>query len=187
MTSIVSKTLHFDSINSNYTTASAFDTTYVLTTPLQNVVKIHLESLEMPINFTTVRDSTGSLNTISFIINSTTYTYTLPNKNYSVITDLLTDLNTLLYAVGVYRLVFTTTSLSTPLNLTSSNNGTTTTLTDKRIKITISSTDSTIFTYKLVDTQLLNYVLGIKSKPTSLGVLGDSIYGLSDYNLNIDN
>ena len=98
-----SQFLHFDSSTATYIT-DVNNTTGVTTTPYKaqysmnqvfsKIKRVYLKSLECPVGFSNIR--TGSTNVFSFVLNGTTYKVTLSEKNYTSISTLLTDLNTVL-------------------------------------------------------------------------------------------
>ena len=59
---------NFDTINSNYNSVynDPYNTSFTLQEPLHNIKKVYLKSIEMPINFTNVRDN-STLNKISLL------------------------------------------------------------------------------------------------------------------------
>ena len=115
--------LHFDSstsqnitdVNNTTTiTTNPYKTQYLMNQAFTKIKRVYLKSLECPVGFSNIR--TGSTNVFSFILNGTTYNVTLPEKNYTAISTLLTDLNTACVGVvsGVILTFSLTSSLTTP-------------------------------------------------------------------------
>jgi hypothetical protein len=170
--------LHFDSINSTYitnvnntskNTNNAFHCRFAMNQTFRNVKNIHLTSVEMPIGFSNVR--TGSTDTLKFTLNNTVYKCVLPEKNYSTIASLVSDLNfACLGVVPNVNIVFSlTASLTTP----------------QRLVITFSGTSQTN-SFNIIDTNLSKYILGFRN---GIDSLVGSVYAASysNYNLNADN
>lgn len=170
--------LHFDSANATYipdvnntttSTTNPYRSQYAMSQTFHKLKRVHLVSLELPIGFTNVR--TGSTNTFSFNLNGSYYNLVLPEKNYTSITTLLSDLNALLVGkvANVSIVISLTTSLTTPLRLLITFTGSTTTS-----------------TFAIIDTNLSKYILGFRN---SKDTLVNSVYTASyaNYNLNCDN
>ena len=104
-----SQTLHFDSIQSNYSKTDPIETIYRFTEPIKNIKKISLQSIEIPIGFTNIRsDNTSNIFTIQ--IGSITSSITLSNNNYTSISTLLTAINTAFIALSLTNTPTFTTS-----------------------------------------------------------------------------
>ena len=114
----MSQIIHFDSLNgstyntsnqfnsynfnTNYlsTSPNAFNSTFQLASPLRNIRKISLKSIEIPIGFNNVRATSRSnivgvasgYNTVSKTY-SNIYSVSLPDKTYSSIEILIADIN----------------------------------------------------------------------------------------------
>ena len=174
-----SQFLHFDSSTATYIT-DVNNTTGVTTTPYKSqysmnqvfskIKRVYLKSLECPVGFSNVR--VGSTNVFSFVLNGTTYKVTLPEKNYTYISILLTDLNTA--CVGVVSGVTMTFSLTTSLT------------TPNRVLITFTG-GTTTSSFSVIDTSNLSkYILGFRA---SKDVLAGNVYlaSYSNFNLNPDN
>lgn len=161
--------LHFDTIASNYIQSDPFKTRFTLSNAISRVRSIQLKSIELPIGFFNVRNS-GTLNVVTISINNVAYSITLSPKNYTTTASLCTDINTLFSAV-----TFATTS-----TVTFSPSG-------NFINVGLSSTGITQFS--IVDTQLNNYILGLKSSNNSAitGGITATISGQNVFNLNVDN
>jgi hypothetical protein len=112
---------------------------------------------------------TGSTNVLKFTLNGTTYTVTLPEKNYTTIASLLADLTTAC-GTAVSGVVMTF-SLSTS--------------TTAPYRVLITFTGTTTSSFSMIDTNLSKYLLGFRSAQDSLvsGVYNASV---SNYNLNVD-
>ena len=170
--------LHFDSANANYLTdlnntttitSNPYKAQYFMNQTFRNIKRVYLTSLELPVGFTNVR--TGSTSTLKFTLNDSAYTVVLPEKNYTTIASLLTDLNTACVGI-VSNVVITfslTTSLTTPLRLLITFTGSTTTS-----------------SFSITDTNLSKYILGFRNGKDTLV---SSVYTASNanYNLNCDN
>ena len=111
--------LHFDTVNQwsvESPTSAFYKSGYhpfniILKFPYQisKVKKIYLKSVELPVGFTNIRD-TNTSNSLSMNISKTinvlsspqeikySFNITLPNKNYTSIQSLLTDINNLIVA-----------------------------------------------------------------------------------------
>lgn len=143
------QTYTFDS-----TKVSLAPNSFNIRVPLQNVhsgvKRIYLKSLELPVGFPSIR-ATSNLNT--FVIadssNTTLYTATLSDKNYTTITSLLADIN------SAYATAYPT------LNMTFSVNSSG--------YVQITSTNTTVFTSTIIiKANNLSKMLGFR---TGLDVL----------------
>ena len=153
-----SQTLHFDSIQSNYSKTDPIETIYRFTEPIKNIKKISLQSIEIPIGFTNIRsDNTSNIFTIQ--IGSITSSITLSNNNYTSISTLLTAINTAFIAL----------SLTNIPTFTTSNN---------KIIITLSTSSTIIIT----QSTLSRYILGFYNN----SFIGSSCISLNNYNLSYD-
>jgi hypothetical protein len=132
----------------------------------RRIKRVYLKSIEIPVGFSNVR--TGSTATLTMLVNGTSYTVVLAEKNYTTITTLIADLNTACTSLvsGVSITFALTGSLTTPL----------------RLKITLTGAS----TFSIVDTNLSKYILGFRSANDSL-VSGVYTASSSNYNLNADN
>ena len=179
MTSI--QLTHFDSAYATHITDN-FNTSGVTRTPFKaifntnqafrNVSKITLASVEIPVGFVNIR--TGSTDTLTFVLNTVTYTIVLPEKNYVTIVSLINDLNTVLIGVvpNVIITLSSTTSLLTPYRLLFTFTGTTTTT-----------------AFAVVNTNFSRYVLGFRGGRDVLISSVTVTYPatISNWNLNFDN
>ena len=185
-----SQVIHFDSINgavyntgNNFnsytfntdylsTSPNSFNATFNLSTPLRNIKKINLKSVEIPIGWNNIR-ANSRLNIIGLATgyNATTKTYaniysvSLPDKTYSNIATLITDINLAFFSYyPSVNIVFTLT------------NG----------YINITSTNSTVFTnYIYVVPTNLTYLLGFRSNYDIYSLRSTTAPAV--YMLNIDN
>ena len=98
--SFKTKFLHFDSANSTYivdqnntstVVRNPYKAQYIMNQTFRKVKRVYLSSVEFPVGFSNVR--TGCTDTLKYILNGTTYTIVLPEKNYVTIASLITDLN----------------------------------------------------------------------------------------------
>lgn len=137
--------LHFDTISSNYDPSlnDPFRATMSISNPLHKVSQIFLKSIELPIGFFNIRAS-GTLNILTISLNNIRYSITLLAKNYTTPTSLINDINTL----------FTSVSFPVTTTVTFSVSG-------NYINVAITSVGITQFS--IIDTQLSNYILGLKS------------------------
>ena len=90
--------------NTNYLNLApnAFNATFKLQTPLSNVKKIHLKSIEIPIGFNNVR-AASKTNIIAVSAdpnNANPYSISLPDKTYNSVATLISDINA--YFVALY-------------------------------------------------------------------------------------
>ena len=169
---------HFDSANATYLTdlnntttitSNPYRAQYFMNQTFKHIKRVYLTSLELPVGFTNVR--TGSTSTLKFTLNNTAYTVVLPEKNYTGIATLITDLNTACLGI-VSNVIITfslTSSLTTPL----------------RLLITFTGSTSTS-SFSITDTNLSKYILGFRNGKDTLV---NSVYSASyaNYNLNADN
>jgi len=165
------KLLHFDSIYANYltnptsgvTTLSPYFSSFPLNAPISKVKRLSLKSMEIPVAFSNVR--TGSTNTLTLVLNGTTYTVTLAQKLYTTIAALLTDINAAWVAAATpYTVTYAVSSnLATPYRLT----------------IT-----TTAPSWQVVNTNLSRYMLGFKATDVAVG---GTVTASGNYNLNVDN
>lgn len=169
---LLSQFLHFDSINADYITdfnnvsniPNSYNANYKTHTAFNNVERIYLTSLELPVGFTNIRQN--STDTLSFNLNGNNYNIVLAEKNYTSIGTLIQDLN--LAITGVVpnvTMVFSQSVL--PL----------------RLSITFTGTVSTFY---ITDTNLSKYILGFRKKHDKL-VSNVYTASFSNYNLNGDN
>lgn len=156
---------HFDTIDSSYTNDTPFDTTFNLQYPLKGVKKIYLKSLELPIDFTNIRNG---LNTFSILYNSVVYTKTLSDKNYVIISALCNDLNTLF------------TNAISGITITFSYNST-----SNLVSITLSG--SSPLTFTVIPTNFSNHILGLKKNTTLQNLNTYTITGSNPFLLSADN
>jgi hypothetical protein len=181
--------IHFDSFNQTYSTSNQ-NSTYTITTgsasagpnsfnceftlpqPKHWIKKIHLRSVEIPLGFPNIRAS-SNLNTISLAttysggVYSNFYNITLPDKTYTDINVLITDINALFL------------SLYPSVNIIFSLNST-----SGFIQIN-SSTSATFTSYIYIVQTNLSYVLGFRPAINTLSTR-QTIAGAS-YQLNFDN
>ena len=160
----MSETLHLDSIYSTYAQPAndPFDAKFNLSTPISDVRRIYLRSVEMPINFYNIRNS-GTLNKIIVRTNlGNSYVVSVTAGNYLTIDALITVINNSF--VGVIP--------STTVTFAYSGN-----------RVSVSATSSTITSFSLVDTSMSKYVLGFRNVTFS----GLSASASVDYLLNVDN
>jgi hypothetical protein len=174
MNNIMKQYLHFDSINSKYiydanntsgNTSNPFKTVFPMTTTFRKIKRVFLKSVEMTTGFPNIR--TGSTNILKFVLNSTPYSVTLAEANYTTIASFLTAVsascNTAINGSGV--------TMTFNLNSSSSN----------RVQINFNSASS----FSIIDTNLSKYVIGFRTTDT----LVSNIFAASsaNYNLNADN
>ena len=170
--------LHFDSANASYitdinssstSTTNAYKAQYSMNQTYSRVKRVYLTSLELPVGFTNIR--TGSTNTFSYTLNGTSYSVVLPEKNYTTIASLITDLNALFVGkvANVNMILSLTSSTTTPYRLLFTFSGSTTTS-----------------SFSVIDTNLSKFILGFRA---SKDTLSSSVYTASyaNYNLNCDN
>ena len=168
-----STTYNTYNFNSSYLNLApnAFNANFNLQTPLKNVKRIHLKSIEIPIGWNNVRaNSKTNIIAVATAYDAPTNTYTniysvsLADKTYSSITVLIADINTLF--ATLYP------SVNIVFNVV---NG----------YVTVSSTTSAVFTnYIYVLNTNLAYMMGFR--------VGNSLstrltYAGTVYMLNVDN
>lgn len=167
--------LHFDSLYATYLTDSNSSTgntstpyraQYFMNQSFRRLKRVYLKSVEIPVGFSNVR--TGSTATLTMLINGTSYSVVLAEKNYTAVATLVSDLN-----VACLSLV---SGVTITFGLTSS------TSTPSRLQITLTGVSS----FSIVDTNLSKYILGFRAARDSL-VSGLYAASSSNYNLNIDN
>ena len=150
---------------------NSFNANFTLQTPLRNIKRISLKSIEMPIGFNNIRSSSKTnIIGVSVSYDGTTYrtiySITLSDKTYSSITTLLNDINTafatLYPSVNIYFVVNTSGY------------------------VTVASATTAIFTGNMyVVGTTLAYILGFR---TGLNTLATRLTTAATvYNLNIDN
>ena len=136
--------LHFDSIHSLYVSPQndPFNSKFHIDKQLNNVSRIFLKSLEMPINFYNIRNG---LNIITIKTNlNNVYSVSIQQANYTTITSLLTIINNAF--VGVIP--------STTITFSTDSSNT---------YCICSVTSSTITSFSFVDTVLSKYILGFRN------------------------
>lgn len=173
-----SQFLHFDSSTSNYildtkntsgNTKNCYKSQYLCNQSFSNIKRVHLKSVELPYGFTNIR--TGSTDILQFILNGTSYSVSLNEKNYTNISNLLTDINAACLS-KVTNIILT-------FGLTSSL------INPNRLIITFSGSILTN-SFSIIDTNLSKYILGFRSSTDTLvGYQYSASY--SNYNLNFDN
>jgi hypothetical protein len=172
--------LHFDTANSTYIydknntagkTLTPYKTQFTMNQYFRNVKRVYLKSVEMPVGFANVR--TGSTDTFIFSMNGTSYTCVLPEKTYTTIGTLLSDLNT----------IIATKSLPCTMVLSLSLVATT------PMKLVITFTGTMPTSFNITDTNFSKYVLGFRAIYDNSFVSGGSYYNATyaNYNLNADN
>ena len=93
---------HFDTANLTYTSGggqqkvyqdnNTFQSIFQLSQPFHHPRKIYLKSVELPITFTNIRAS-NKTNTLTILNKGIVYNVLLPDKSYSNIQSLLSDIN----------------------------------------------------------------------------------------------
>ena len=178
--SFTTKFLHFDSANSTYivdpnnTTTVArnpYKAQYIMNQIFRKVKRVYLSSVEFPVGFSNVR--TGSCDTLKYILNGTTYTVVLPEKNYTTIGSLLLDLNN--------QMIMLTPGGSPILNVNY--------LQQNRLMFNFVGTAPTSFS--IIDTNLSKYILGFRGLydgfTNVVGFAQTYMATNSNWNLNFDN
>ncbi len=157
-----------DTNNSSGVTSTPYKANYKLNQVFTKIKRVYLNSVELPIGFTNIRK--GSTDVVTFILNGTTYSITLTEKNYTTVASLITDINTAITALAIP-------SITVTLALTSSTSN------PNRLLINFTGT---VTTFSIVDTNLSKYILGFRAGKDAL--VG-SVYSAStaNYNLNPDN
>jgi hypothetical protein len=174
--------LHFDSISSVYetrtnTTSSStynpYSTKYTLNSPIKSVRQLRLKSIELPLTLCNIR--TGSTNTLSLRVNSTTYTITISEQLITSIDTLISVVNAaVLAAIPAYSIVFSLPTDTYKLQLVTN------------VSITI------------YETNLIHYIMGFTTSTStgttvSSGTLvktvssGSTTTADGSYNLTVDN
>ena len=172
-----SQFLHFDSASATYitdlsnttgNTSNPYKALFPMNQSFRRIKRVYLKSCELPIGFSNIR--TGSTNTLTFKLNGTIYTVTLPERNHTSITTLLFDLNGVCGGTpfGGSGITFiNTVSVLTPYRLAANFTGT------------------TVSTFNFIDTTLSKYILGFRSTDALIG--GTVVNGTANYNLSADN
>ena len=166
--------MEFINLDTNYsTTTDSFNANFNLSNPLRKVEKIYLKSVELPIGFTNVRTNFNSfVISISTTPTSNAFvntTITLPNKNYTDINSLLTDINERFFSRAI----------NISFQLDSNNN---------LVKI---GKIGLINKYYFTTSNLLNIILGFTNSTTLSTVIApissEIITAIRQPNLNFDN
>ena len=166
--------LHLDSVYATYLTDSNSSTGNTLTPyraqffmnqSFRRVKRVSLKSLELPVGFANVR--TGSTATLAMLVNGTSYSITLAEKNYTSMVTLTADITTACVGLvsGVSFVFSVTTSTTTP----------------NRVLATVTGAA----TFSIVDTNLSKYILGFRASRDSL--VGSLYAAGGNYNLTPDN
>lgn len=166
--------LHFDSIHAQYVTdfsnntdvPNAYNCIFKTHTTFENVERVSLTCLELPVGFVNVRK--GSTDSITFLVNGNIYNVVLQEKNYSTIFNLISDLN--LACVGIVPDLTITFSQSPSV---------------PRLLVTLSGSLA-VTSFSIKDTNLSMYLLGFRQSQDKL-VAGVYAASFSNYNLNADN
>ena len=165
-----SKILNLDSSYSNYilnlknttgNTLNSFHTSFPLNERFSKINQIIFKSIELPITFANIR--TGSTNSFNFLLNSVLYTIPITSTNYTSISTLITDLNTLI----VKYLTLPTTIV---LSLNSSN------------KLQFKISNLRPCTFSIVDNTFSNYILGFRSTNSLVDSVGETTYNVTMMN-----
>ena len=137
----------------------------------RKVKRVYLSSVEFPVGFSNVR--TGCTDTLKYILNGTTYTIVLPEKNYVTIASLITDLNN--------QMIMLTPVGSPILNVNY--------LQPNRLMFNFVGTAPTSFS--IIDTNLSKYILGFRGLydgfTNTVGYAQTYMALNSNWNLNFDN
>ena len=167
---LVNQMLHFDSINSSYiydvnntstNTSNCYKAVFPMTQTYRKIKKVWLKSFELTVGFPNIRK--GSTNIFKFILNSTTYTVTLTEANYTTMSSFMSVLSSAC-------------TTATGVTMTFSLNGSNT----NKLIITFSSAT----TFSVIDTNLSKYILGFRTTDT----LSSNIFtGSCNFNLTPDN
>lgn len=166
--------LHFDSAYATYLTdansstgniSTPYRAQFAMNQTFRNVKRVYLKSLELPVGFCNVR--TGSTATLTMLVNGTSYSVVLAEKNYATAAALTADLTTA--CVGLVSGVTITFSV------------TTSTTTPSRVLATLVGAS----TFSVVSTNLSRFILGFRASRDSLS---SGVYAAnSNYNLAPDN
>ena len=176
MSNFITQFAHFDSANANYVVDPTNTTGWVLspykcqfpmTQTYKNIKRVYLKSIELPMGFSNVRK--GSTDTFSFILNGTTYSAVLTEKNYATIAVLLTDLTSACFTAILGS------GCTMNFALTGSGN------TPNRIIINITGAT----TFQVIDTNFSTDILGFRAASDGLF---SGVYAATscNYNLNPD-
>ena len=182
--------LHFDSASATYitdvnnttkVTSNPYKAQFLMNQSLTKIKRVYLKSLECPVGFSNVR--LGSTNVFSFVLNSTTYSVKLAEKNYTYIGTLLADLTTACALVIPSGIIMTFSQMS--ISNTISN------MYVNRLVITFTGTTG-ITSFLVIDTILSKYILGFRASNDLLVIssVGNPSYYyalISNFNLNPDN
>lgn len=178
--SFKTKFLHFDSANSTYiidpnnsstVVRNPYKAQYIMNQTFRKVKRVYLSAVEFPVGFSNIR--TGCTDTLKYILNGTTYTVVLPEKNYTSISALLLDLNN--------QMVILTPTMIPVLNVNY--------LQQNRLMFNFIGTGLTSFS--IIDTNLSKYILGFRGMydvlTNTIGVAQTYMATNSNWNLNFDN
>ena len=174
------KLLNFDSIYSTKINDNCYNISYKTDT-LTSIKKIFLKSVEIPICINNIR---GPYNTFYYTIKTmsnvtTQYSFTLPDKTYTSIFTLLSDLNAAIIINVQPKLQNNEIPPSFTLNSTELN----------KINMTFTTNSST---FSFVNNGLLFYYLGyninnVKTSSTSILLQKTTVFSFQNvYNLSLD-
>lgn len=166
--------LHFDSIHAQYVTdfsnntdvPNAYNCIFKTHTTFENVERVSLTGLKLPVGFVNVRK--GSTDSVTFLVNGNICIVVLQEKNYTTIFNLISDLN--LACVGIVPNLTITFSQSPTV---------------PRLLATLSGS-LVVTSFSIADTYLSMYLLGFRKAQDKL-VAGVYAASFSNYNLNADN
>jgi hypothetical protein len=163
--------LHFDTVNatlasisnqtSSATTSNGYNCSFKLPTPMRNVKKLSLKSMEIPVTFYNIR--TGSTTSLSWVSNGTSYSTTIAENFYTTISALITVVNAAMAAADPTH---------TPVIVATSG----------FYYLELSLTSGSTFYFN--DTNLSRYILGFRSTDTYASGL---VTASGNYNLSVDN
>lgn len=151
--------IHFDSINLSTKNNDVFNGLYILPNSYRHIKSINLKNIEIPLSFPNIRASNLS-NTLRFSINSTLYTTTIIEKNYTSIATLITDLNTALNTTLTSSGFTMVLSLGTTNNLIITLTGSLTNLTINKTTLSLILGISEISTNSLIYTSTKSFNIG---------------------------
>ena len=155
---------HFDTLDASYTT-TPFNCLFTFQNPITNIKKIYLKSLELPVDITNIR---SGLSTFTISYNSTIYSKTLPDNNYTNISTLINDLNTIWTA--------TITNITVLFSVNTLNN-----------IISVKLTGTVPLTFSIIPTKFSTNILGYKYQSGSATGNTYSVVASNQYLLSVDN
>ena len=162
---MMEKFIHLESCKSVYTNGkNTFDTKFILNDSLKKMKKITLKSMELPITFSNIRYGVNDV--LTFMLNNTSYSIAIMEKNYTTIYDILDALNSQLQPFNGTTMQFMVNSKS---------------------QVYVYFTGTAITSFSIMETNLSRFILGFRSYDVLTSISSSSSYIAScRYSMSMD-